>query len=74
MPGKARSGHGMLTRAWVMLRGVVAERAPERDERPRAARHGDVGDVRPPSLDEVLRDAAQRRGGHEGGEGGPTRS
>jgi hypothetical protein len=74
VPGKARSGHGALTRWWSRLRGA-SDGAPGPEEKTTpAARQGDVTGGPSPSLDEVLRDVASKRGGQERSEGGPTRS
>lgn len=81
MPGRSRTGHGLLARSWARLRGVAPDHAPdhapdrrERREEKRttlAAHDGDVAEARPPSLDEVLRDAAHECGRRRG-EGHPT--
>jgi hypothetical protein len=65
-------------RAW--LRGLTTEHAEEWEGEPTPTTRGDdVECIPPPSLDEVLRDAAQQRDpdprdDREAGQGGPKRS
>lgn len=76
MPGSARSGHGVLARWRARLRGADHDPASdEREEMTPADRGDDLSSPPPPSLDEVLRDAAQQRepgDGQQGGKVGPT--
>ncbi|HXB38144.1 MAG TPA: hypothetical protein VNU75_10585 [Acidimicrobiales bacterium] len=76
MPGGARSGHGVLARWRARLHGLGhVPASDEREEMVPADRGDDLSSPPPPSLDEVLRDAAQQRDpgdGQEGGNVGPT--
>jgi hypothetical protein len=76
VPGGARSGHGVLARwrARLHARGHDLS-TDEREEIAPAGRGDDLSSPPSPSLDEVLRDAAQQRDpgdDREGGNVGPT--
>jgi hypothetical protein len=63
VPGEARPGHGVFTRWRAWLQGRATDRsADEWEEKTTPAPRGDHDrHVPAPSLDDVLRDAAQRR-------------
>ncbi len=64
MPGEARSGHGVFTRWRAWFGGRATERTrDEREEKTTPVTRVDHDEHAPaPSLDDVLRGAAQRRG------------
>jgi hypothetical protein len=76
VPAEARPGHGVFTRWRAWLQGRATDHtAGEREETTTpAARDDHVEHVPAPSLDDVLRDAAQQRGPRDDREAGSTES
>jgi hypothetical protein len=74
--GEARPGHGGFTRWRAWLQELATGRtADEREEKTTTATRDDRDEQVPaPSLDDVLRDAAQQRDPHDDREAGWTAS
>jgi hypothetical protein len=73
VPGKPRSGRGVWARWRDWLLGTATDHSgAEREERTTTTAQGDDAErIPPPSLDNVLRDAAQRRDPRDHGAAGP---
>ncbi len=76
MPGEVRPGHGVLTRWWAWLQGRSSDHTVgEWEEKTMPVTRGDHDRYVPaPSLDDVLRDAAQQRDPGEDRGAGSTAS